>query len=182
MRKAIQLLILSITIGLISCQNIQKQNTQGVIYENSDQMVEAAKQVIAEISTADFKTLYDGEDYFVLIDVRTAEEYAAGYIPGAVNIDRGLLEFKIGKAEVWDEMGLYIPEKTDAIVVVCRSGNRSALAAKTLKEMGYENVKSLQGGWNAWHEANPELMEQLTVEEEIVHHEVPAVPKAAGGC
>lgn len=182
MRKAINLLIFCFIIVFVSCQNEQSTATRATIFENSDQMVEAAKKVITEISTEEFKTMYDGEDYFVLIDVRTSEEYDAGYIPGAVNISRGVLEFKIGKEEVWEELGLYIPEKTDPIILNCRSGGRSALAAKTLQELGYEKVMSLKDGWNAWHETYPDLIEKITPYETI-YNEMPAAPaKAAGGC
>lgn len=181
MRKAVNLLIFSFVM-LVACQNQPHTNsTTTSSFESSDQMVTAAKEVIKEISVEDFKTMYDGEDYFVLIDVRTFEEYKAGYIPGAASISRGVLEFKIGKEEVWDEMGLYIPEKTDPIVLNCRSGGRSALAAKALMELGYQNVLSLQGGWNAWHEAYPELIEKINIED-AGHQEVSSGAEAAGGC
>jgi rhodanese-related sulfurtransferase len=180
MRKAINLLIISFVV-LVGCQNQPTTTTTTSSFESSDQMVAAAKEVIKQISVEDFKTMYEGEDYFVLIDVRTSAEYDAGYIPGAASIQRGVLEFKIGKEEVWDEMGLYIPEKTDPIVLNCRSGGRSALAAKALMELGYENVLSLQGGWKAWHEAYPELIEKLFIED-AGYEEVPTGAEAAGGC
>ena len=182
MRKAINLLIISFVM-LVACQNQQAtNNTSLTSYDSSDQMVAAAKEVITEISIEDFKAMYDGEDYFVMIDVRTNAEYDAGYIPGAVSIPRGVLEFKIGKEEVWDNNGLYIPEKADPIVLNCRSGGRSALAAKSLMELGYEKVYSLQGGWIAWHEAYPELTEKIIVEDEAGYEEVPSEAEAAGGC
>lgn len=180
MRKAIILLIFSFVV-FAACQNQQNQNPTLTNYENSDELVAAAKKTITEISTEDFKTMYDGEDYFVLIDVRTAAEYDAGYIPGAALIQRGVLEFKIGKEDVWDEMGLYIPEKTDPIVVYCRSGGRSALAAKTLMELGYQDVRSLQGGFNGWKEAYPDLVEKILVEE-AGYENVASDAEAAGGC
>lgn len=185
MRKAINLLIFSLFIVFVSCQDGQKLNY--AVYENSDQLIEAVKKEITETSGANFKTMYDGEEYFVLIDVRETSEYEAGYIPGAVSIPRGLLEFKIGKEDVWEELGLYIPTKTDSIVVYCRSGNRSALAAKSLMELGYENVKSLQGGWEAWSTDYPELKEQIITEEvapaeSIPVNLTPAKKSAAGGC
>ncbi len=181
MRKAIKLLILGFVIVFLSCQNKQKPVSSTAIYENSDQLVEAVKKEIKEISVQDFKAIYDGDDYFVVIDVRTVGEYDAGYIPGAVNIERGLVEFRIAKAEIWEELGLYIPEKTDQIILSCRTGARSALAAKALKELGYEKVMSLQGGWDAWHEAYPELIEKITVEENSVQA-APKEASAAGGC
>src|SRR5210317_803099 len=119
MRKAINLLILGFVV--FACQNQPTQNPKLNSYQDKDALVAAAKEVIKEISAEDFKTMYDGEDYFVLIDVRTVAEYDAGYIPGAVSIPRGVLEFRIGNEDVWDEMGLYIPEKTDPIVLNCRS-------------------------------------------------------------
>lgn len=182
MRKAINLLIFSFLIVFVSCQSEPKSNSSVTIYESSDQLVEAAKKVITEISVEDFKTLYEGDEYFVLIDVRSVEEYDAGYIPGAVNISRGVLEFKIAKDEVWDDLGLYIPEKADKIILNCRSGGRSALATKALNELGYENVMSLQGGWNSWNETYPDLKEQITVEEESYIQEAPKTSHAAGGC
>ncbi len=183
MRKAINLLIFGFIIVFVSCQSEQNTNTSSTVYENSDQLVEAAKKVITEISVEDCKKLYEGEDYLVLIDVRTIGEYDAGYIPGAVNIDRGVLEFKIAKAEVWDDLGLYIPEKTDKVILYCRTGNRSSLAAKALKELGYENAMSLQGGWEKWHESNPDLIEKIAVEEETVFQQAPkTTAQTAGGC
>jgi len=179
MRKAINLLILGFVV--FACQNQPTQNPKLNSYQDKDALVAAAKEVIKEISAEDFKTMYDGEDYFVLIDVRTVAEYDAGYIPGAVSIPRGVLEFRIGNEDVWDEMGLYIPEKTDPIVLNCRSGGRSALAAKSLMELGYENVLSLNGGWNGWHEAYPELIEKIMIDD-AGYEGVASEGGAAGGC
>jgi rhodanese-related sulfurtransferase len=194
MRKAINLLIISLFIVLVSCQNEQKQNK--IAYENSDQLLEAVKKEIKEVPNADFKKLYDGKGHFVIIDIREAAEYAEGYIPGAVSIPRGLLEFKVGKEDVWESAGMYIPIKTDSIVLYCRTGGRSALAARSLAELGYQNVVSLQGGWEEWSKNYPELREPV-IKKEIIPAEpvkVTAPPKpkpaapapvkkeAAGGC
>lgn len=180
MRKAIILLIVSFVV-FAACQTKQTQNPTLNSYENKDALVTAAKEVIKEITIDEFKKMYDGEDYFVLIDVRTMKEYDAGYIPGAAHISRGKLEFDIAKEEVWDEMGLYIPEKTDPIVLSCRTGGRSALAAKSLMEMGYENVMSLAGGWKAFHENHPELIEKIIVDD-AGYEDHASDEEAAGGC
>jgi rhodanese-related sulfurtransferase len=195
MRKAINLLIISLVIVLASCQNAQKSAPS--VYENSDQLMEAVKKEIKEVPNAEFKKLYDGKGHFVIIDTREAAEYAAGYIPGAVSIPRGLLEFKVGKEDVWESAGMYIPTKTDSIVLYCRSGNRSALAARSLAELGYQNVVSLQGGWEEWSKNYPELREPAIKKEIIPAEPVkvtaappkpkPAAPapvkkQAAGGC
>ena len=182
MRKAINLLILALFVVFVACQSEQNSTTNSLAsYENSDAMVAAAKEVISEITVEDFKKMYDGEDYFIILDVRKTAEYDAGYIPGAVSIPRGVLEFQIGKEDVWDEMGLYIPEKADQIILLCRSGKRSALATKALMELGYENVKSLQGGFGAWKEAHPDLVEKI-ITEDAGYEEMATEAEAAGGC
>ncbi|WP_408595292.1 rhodanese-like domain-containing protein [Limnohabitans sp.] len=79
----------------------------------------------------------------VLIDVREADEYAAGHIPGAVHMSRGLLEFKIsGSPE--------LAARDLNIVLYCKTSGRAALAAVQLKEMGYLKVSSIAGGFDAW--------------------------------
>jgi molybdopterin/thiamine biosynthesis adenylyltransferase/rhodanese-related sulfurtransferase len=75
------------------------------------------------------------------IDVREADEYDEGYIPGAVHIPRGNLESRIENVA---------PDRAQPIVAYCQSGNRSLFAAKTLEELGYENVVSLAGGYVDW--------------------------------
>ena len=78
---------------------------------------------------------------WVLIDVRENDEFRAGHLPGARGIGRGILEYHIR-----DE----VPQPDREIVLYCRGGNRSALAADSLQNMGYTNVHSLQGGWREW--------------------------------
>src|SRR4051812_49863160 len=84
-----------------------------------------------------------------LIDVREGDEWQEGYIPGATWIPRGKLELRIEDV---------VPEREAAMVLYCAGGNRSALAAKSLKELGYTHVTSLAGGFTAWKRA------RLTVE------------------
>ena len=80
----------------------------------------------------------------LLIDVREADEHATGIIPGAHPVTRGLLEGKI------EELA---PAPTTWIVCYCARGNRSALAADSLRAMGYQQVSSLAGGISAWRAA-----------------------------
>jgi molybdopterin/thiamine biosynthesis adenylyltransferase/rhodanese-related sulfurtransferase len=77
----------------------------------------------------------------VLIDVRELDEHNDGYIPGSIYIPRGKLELRIEDV---------VPQREATIVLYCAGGNRSALAAKTLGELGYRNVSSLAGGFTAW--------------------------------
>ncbi|WP_150302609.1 rhodanese-like domain-containing protein [Pseudomonas saliphila] len=82
----------------------------------------------------------------VLIDVREADEFRAGHIPGAINIPRGLLEFKLSNDPE-------LSARDRKLVLYCKTSGRSILAARSLQEMGYLQVLSLQGGFDAWCEA-----------------------------
>ena len=82
----------------------------------------------------------------VLLDVREADEFHAGHIPGALNIPRGLLEFKLS-----DDPALCARELN--IVLYCKTSGRAALAACALQAMGYRHVQSLAGGFDAWSAA-----------------------------
>ncbi len=79
-----------------------------------------------------------------LIDVREAAEHAQGMIPGTVHIPRGFLELRIERA---------VPDREAPVVLYCASGTRSVLAARSLVELGYTNVRSLAGGFTAWKRA-----------------------------
>ncbi len=85
----------------------------------------------------------------VIVDVRETEEVAQGKIPGAVHVPRGYLESRIEGAA---------PDRSQRVVLYCASGNRSALAAKTLQEdLGYENVESMTGGITLWKDRGYEV-------------------------
>ena len=109
-------------------------------------LVAAAKQQITEIIPAKAKQLI-AEGNITLIDTREESEYAAGHLEKAVSLPRGVLEFKLGN----------IPELADKakpVLIYCRTGGRAALAAQSLKTLGYTNVLSIAGGYEAWQKAN----------------------------
>ena len=88
-----------------------------------------------------------------LVDVREPAEYAAGHVPGAVNIPRGVLEFEIdGHPAVNGIKDPALAHRELPIVLSCRSGARSALAAEALKRLGFVEPLSLAGGFNGWAE------------------------------
>jgi rhodanese-related sulfurtransferase len=104
-------------------------------------LVVAAKTRVQEVSGGN--VAHAIRDAGVLIDVREADEFAAGHIPGAVHMSRGLLEFKLsGSPE--------LAARDLPIVVYCKSGGRAALAACALLDMGYLQVRSIAGGIDAW--------------------------------
>jgi rhodanese-related sulfurtransferase len=117
--------------------------------KNVSDMVAEANAAI-EVVTAEAAKELVGRADVVFVDVRDGAELAAGKIPGAVHASRGLLEFMADPTTP-----LHKPELASGkrLVVYCGSGGRSALAAKTLKDMGIEPVASLQGGFFAWREA-----------------------------
>ena len=106
-----------------------------------EEIVKQAKAEITEINVADAKSLAGGETVF--IDVREPPEWKDGTVPGALTIPRGVLEWKSGDEES-------LKNKSVPVVVYCRSGGRSALAAQSLQQLGFDNVKSLAGGYQAW--------------------------------
>ena len=106
-------------------------------------LVKEAKDQICQVSVSEAKTLFD-KGGFLFLDCRTSKEYKMGHVPGAINIPRGLLEFKVTKK---------IEDKNAPIVMYCKSGGRGCLATCTLCRMGYQNVKNMDGGWMAWEKA-----------------------------
>ncbi len=107
-------------------------------------LVNDAKSRIAECTIADIKPRLDASEKFFLVDVREESEYAAGHLPGAAHLGKGVIERDIERA---------IPDTTAEIVLYCGGGYRSALAADSLQKMGYSNVISMDGGIRAWREA-----------------------------
>ncbi|MFZ0529423.1 MAG: rhodanese-like domain-containing protein [Propionicimonas sp.] len=117
------------------------------------QMVEAADAVVPRITPADAQQLISGDDALVL-DLRDAPEVARdGKVAGALNISRGMLEFRADPASASHEPQL---RKDRPVIVYCASGGRSALGGKALKELGFEQVYNL-GGFKAWVEAGGEV-------------------------
>jgi len=104
-------------------------------------LVAAAKSRVQEIALTDAEQAIRDAD--VLVDVREAEEFVAGHLSGAVHISRGMLEFKFSANPALQPRDL-------KIVLYCKTSGRAALAAAALHDMGYLNVQSLAGGFDAW--------------------------------
>jgi len=99
------------------------------------------KSEIDEVDAVRARELLDSPAPPLLVDVREPDEWSEGHLPGAVHVPRGNLESRIERAA---------PDRAQPIVLYCQAGNRSAFAAKTLEELGYENVVSLSGGYTDW--------------------------------
>jgi rhodanese-related sulfurtransferase len=108
------------------------------------QLVADTKSRVREVGVADVKAMLDRGAQFHLIDVREESEWAAGRLPGARHLSKGIIERDIETA---------IPDTAAPMVLYCGGGFRSALAADNLQKMGYTNVASMDGGWRGWIEA-----------------------------
>ena len=109
---------------------------------------ELLQQTKAQIREVDAREAQDTEGA-VWVDVRRQDEWDEGHIPGAIHIPRGSLESRIESR---------VPDHGAPVVLYCASGDRSALAAKSLEELGYENVVSLTGGFTDWKRNGGEIV------------------------
>ena len=116
-------------------------------------MLAEAEAAVPRISPDEAKALVGRPDVLFL-DVREPAEVAAsGKVPGALAIPRGLVEFRADPASALHDKTF---DRTKTVVAYCASGGRSALVGKTLKEMGYDNVRNL-GGFKGWLDAGGEV-------------------------
>jgi len=122
-----------------------------------DDLIDEALTRVKEIMPWDLSRLLDSESKPVLLDVREPTEYDMLRIPGSINVPRGVLE----QSCEWDydeTLPLLAAGHELDIVVVCRSGKRSALAADVLLHMGYTNVVSLKTGVRGWNDFEQPLV------------------------
>ena len=105
------------------------------------EILRQAKSQIREITVHDVQDKFNPENGFTLLDVREDDEWQQGHLDKAVFLPRGFLEVKADKV---------LADKSQPIVVYCAGGVRSALAAKTLQDLGYTDVYSMRGGFNEW--------------------------------
>ena len=107
-------------------------------------LVNEAKARVKETDMAGYKKMLADGSKPVLIDVREDSEWAAGHAAGAIHLGKGVIERDIETR---------IPEKGAKLVLYCGGGFRSALAADALRQMGYTDAISLDGGWRAYQES-----------------------------
>jgi molybdopterin/thiamine biosynthesis adenylyltransferase/rhodanese-related sulfurtransferase len=104
-------------------------------------LIASVRKSIRELSLDELKKRIELKTPMTLIDVREKDEFRAGFIPGAMSLPRGFLEIQVEQK---------VPDKNAPIVLYCAGGTRSALAAKTLQELGYSNVESANPGFVRW--------------------------------
>jgi rhodanese-related sulfurtransferase len=116
-------------------------------HKSGQDLIDEAKQQIDEVTPEQVRDMQVRNDRVVYLDVREPNEWNLGRIPHAIHIPRGNLESKVEG----------VVERAQKVVVYCARGNRSALAALTMKQMGYENVSSMSGGIQRWSEIGGEI-------------------------
>jgi rhodanese-related sulfurtransferase len=104
-------------------------------------IVNTAKAQVKECNLQDVFDKQKGNEDFVLVDTREDNEWAAGHIPGAIHIGKGVIE---------RDIEALVPDKNKTIILYCGGGFRSALAAQNLEIMGYKNPISMDGGFKAY--------------------------------
>ena len=120
--------------------------------QSYDDLVVEAQARVREVTPWDFGRRYQAGDVPLLLDVREPAEFAALHIPGSINVPRGILE----QSCEWDYDETVPPlagGREHEIVVICRSGKRSALAADMMQRMGFAKVVSLKLGIRGWNDA-----------------------------
>ena len=117
-----KLIFFLLAVMLLTACGQDKEKDQGAVYVN--------------ITAEEAKQIMDTEEGYVILDVRTQEEYDEGHIPGAIVISHEEI------AEKADEV---LTDKDQLILVYCRSGRRSKIAAEALAELGYTNIKEFGG-------------------------------------
>lgn len=107
-------------------------------------LVDEARGRIRECTVADVLARVQAGEQFLLFDVREDREWAAGHLPGARHLGKGIVERDIEET---------VPDLDTEMVLYCGGGYRSALAADALRQMGYTRVISMDGGFRGWKEA-----------------------------
>lgn len=115
--------------------------------KSAAELIADAKSRIKEVTPGETIAMRASDPAVVLVDVREDREWNLGHAAGAVHMSRGTLESKIEQA---------VPRAV-RVVLYCASGNRSALAAESLMQMGYGDVASMSGGFRGWVDANGDI-------------------------
>lgn len=122
-----------------------------------DELVTKALEHIEELFPWDLEEALQDNPGILLLDVREPAEYQAMHIRNSINVPRGVLESAC-EYDYEDTVPELVEARNDDIVVICRSGKRSALAADTMRLLGYNKAKSLKTGLRGWSDYELELI------------------------
>lgn len=122
------------------------------------ELLDEARQEISELTAQDARKLLDDcEKKVVLLDIREREATTLGYIKGATHVPENVLQMHAENL---------VPEKETPVLLYCGTGIRSLLTAKTLKDLGYKDVRSIMGGYNAWKDAGYDIVSDSALTHE----------------
>jgi len=138
MKKIVAMLAIAVFMSIGAVYQVEAAD------KTPDQFVKEAKAAIKEVTIGDVKKMIDAKENIIILDVRDKNELEDGHIPGAINISRGMLEFKVA---------MVIPDRGSKIIVYCGLDLRGPLATKTLNDMGYKNAVNMIGGLKEWKKA-----------------------------
>ena len=141
MKKVVILLLAVLLLAGCSNQNTEpQQTTQPAQTEATTMATELTREAYLNITQEEAKKLMDTETDYIILDVRTQEEFDEKHIPGAILIPH---------TEIEAEAAEKLPNKDQLILVYCRSGNRSKTASEALEKLGYTCIREF-GGINTW--------------------------------
>lgn len=112
-------------------------------------VVKQAKSEVEALDLEQVDRMIRHHDPMTLVDVREGDEWRAGHLPGAIHIPRAYLELRVDEA---------IPDKNAPVVLYCAGGNRSALAAKTMRELGYTDIRHMIRGFSGWRDGGFDIV------------------------
>lgn len=141
---------------------------------NFRDLLRETREQVGQTSPEDVKSRLDAKDRLRVLDVREQDEAELGIVPGAKHLSRAHFESRVEDL---------LPDKSEPVVVYCASGVRSVFAAKTLEELGYEDVTSMQGGFTRWKDLGydydiPAMMDATQLDRYSRHILLPEVGEA----
>ncbi len=139
------LLVLSLAAGSICAQG-------GPIKAKIDAIVAEAKANVAAVTIDELANMMQSEAKFMLLDVRTQPEFEAGHLTGAKHTPRGMVEYLALLGKIGPLSGTYI--------CYCKEDGRASLSAQSLRQLGYTDVRYLEGGLEAWAKAGKSVYNQ----------------------
>jgi adenylyltransferase/sulfurtransferase len=126
------------------------------------ELIQESRQAVPEWTPDEVKSRLSNGAGYTILDVREKEEYREGHLPNAISLPRGFLDIRVEEA---------VPDKKAPLILYCAGGTRSLLAGRTLREMGYENVVSMSGGYGAWKNAGyPWVQDRQFTPEQLTRY------------
>lgn len=144
-RLRVPSIIIAISAVLSVAQPALAQNFPPVV----TQKIQAAQKQVKTIGMEEYRKVVENPGETLIVDVREPNEFAAGHVPGAINIPRGVLEFQI-----WKQVGFPAnPDLDRNVILQCQSGNRASLAAQSLADLGFTHTTAVVMGLDDWQKA-----------------------------